>query len=165
MDEGQVADVTKLFPACPEEVVRLWLAPYVDDIGLPRSEGRWLDILGGRPIEFWQGINWVKEERDFSQNGVITADCARCLNEMHRAYFENEQNAFACIENGRDRTIRAMVFLRENQILPGPLVAIKHTPESPLEIVDGSHRLLGYHLALKMPFQFNRSQAVWVGRP
>ena len=52
------AILKEMLPNFPDALAQEWLAPYVDELGPPKSFGRWLNILAGKPLEFWSEVSW-----------------------------------------------------------------------------------------------------------
>ncbi|WP_146147849.1 hypothetical protein [Phyllobacterium sophorae] len=156
-----------VFPNFPDELAEEWLAPFVTELGEPNSDGRWLNILGGRPLDFWRGVAWYKECVDLITlvGSALTQESNRTLAEMEMGYFNGVSNPYSqYMPNGRETTLQALEYLRTHQVFHSPPVLLCH-PSGTIDIMDGNHRMLAYVLAVREnPPSANSAQFVWIGR-
>lgn len=163
MDERTRVIIAETFPNFPEPLAEEWLAPFVAELGAPRFPGRWQYILAGRGIEFWKTACWTLERVDLVD--VVTAKLnpatMRMLGEMEMAYFEGIRTPYSQITDGKERTLRALEYLKEHHVFPSPPALLYDSTGA--EIMDGNHRILAFVLARRMhPPAACREQEVWV---
>jgi len=162
-----IADIQKDLPGWPDEVVEEWLHFYANDIGWPPPEplgGRWNDILGSRPLSWWNNVTWKKEtvtcwpEKLSSKSRAIVNST---IKEVAKAPAEDET---------RKRVKRAMDYILDNGAFPNAMAAMR-VPTG-LQFVDGNHRMSAFCGVQKMPdAAFERlkktrpslEQEVWIG--
>jgi hypothetical protein len=168
MDQTTRALLKDALPNFPDALAEEWLAPYVSELGVPQSSGRWLNILAGRSLDFWRNVSWSLERIDLIIliQSKLTSACNRALTEMEMAYFDGITNPYSKqIPDGRERTSRALTYLQTHHVFPSPPAFLCH-PNGMVEIVDGNHRMLAFILAMKLhPPAAKPIQDVWLGRP
>jgi hypothetical protein len=166
MDETIRTLLRDILPNFPDALAEEWLAPYVSELGAPQSYGRWLNILAGKPLDFWRDVSWTLAGIDLvvAVQSSLTSACNAALTEMERAYFDGIANPYSQISDGRERTLLTLTFLQKHRVFPNPPAFFCY-PTGLLEIVDGNHRMLAFILAMRMhPPAANPMQHVWIGR-
>jgi hypothetical protein len=167
MDNATRTLLKEILPNVPDTLAEEWLAPYVAMEGPPQSHGRWLNIFAGKPLDFWRNVSWELECVNLVSilQASLTPDSNRALTEMESGYFEGVSNPYSQqIQDGKERTLRALSFLQLHHVFPCPPVLLRHPDES-IEIVDGNHRVLAFVQAMKAyPPTANAVQKAWVGK-
>jgi hypothetical protein len=167
MDDKSRALLKDLLPNFPDALATDWLMPFVDELGAPRSSGRWLNILAGRPLKFWRNVSWTLERVDLVLivQSRLTSGCNLGLTEMETGYFEGVSNVYSQqIPDGRERTLQALAFLEAHRVFPRPPALLRY-PSGMMEIVDGNHRMLAFVRAMKMhPQAADPVQGIWIGQ-
>jgi hypothetical protein len=167
MDENMRLMIKGAMPTLPDALAEEWIVPFVQEIGAPQSSGRWLNILGGYPLEFWCDTSWTLET--INLRGVVAGkldfDSNFTLTEMERGYFDGIRNDFSIsMPHGKETTLQALEYLRTHRIFRGPPVLLC-LPGGRFEIMDGNHRMLAYVLAMRAyPPEADEVQEVWLGR-
>ena len=137
----------KDLPNFPDEIIRDWLATYIETEGWPPCEdhnvvpeNRWAYLLGKRPVRYWQSIIWEKKELQTSEL-KFTPESESTLAHLIEAYVYGKENIYSIElgENGFRRYSSLLMFVAKNTGLPVPPVMISH--EGLLEVVDGNHRI------------------------
>lgn len=131
-------------PDWPDDVIEQWLLYHANspETGWPPPEpfgaSRW-SLLLNRPWSWWQGVHWTEAQSPLTLDTLCKDDQITQV-EMADAYFGGKRNSYSQIESGPRRVFNVMQHLREEGLLPRPIVALE-TNGGGLTAVDGSHRL------------------------
>jgi hypothetical protein len=144
-------------PNFPDEVIHDWLEYYANTLGWPTSHPRWLGILYGKDLAFWQNVHWEKQTLN-----PITIPMSRetnsVISDMYQAFVKNRDNIFSSHTDGKQRFRDAFVFFVTNGVFPRPICLLNQN--NIYSVVDGNHRLLAYLTYSRMleAYQLDRSQ-------
>lgn len=158
--------IQSLFPAMPPDVLNLWLGPGVDNYGWPFqsvldsiTDSEWSGFLLGRSLSFWSQVEWrllaltvnpaIFHPDTISRFDWIIDNCAF-----------GEETPTANLQNTKQRFWAATSFIRANQAMPQPLVALFNGCD--FTILDGNHRLAA---AVFLRLDKNFSFPAWVAFP
>ena len=132
----------------PDEVIEDWLLPFANDIKWPPKHQRWEGILFGRTVEFWQVKKWKKQDIDLSEI-IFSQNTIEIFNGLYEAYILGQDNLYIReIKNGQLRFQKALLYLLKNGKFPKPIYLLSE--QNQYSIVDGNHRFIAWHTALKM---------------
>ncbi len=164
------------FPHFPEEVLDIWLKPYLSVCGWPPHEdrtmlpqGRWKGILSVRPVSFWAKVHWRKEHGELHFRDLAT-NSQEAIVGIRDAHLFGKVNSYCEISDAKERLKRIMAFVAQNGVLPSPVILLR-TARS-LAVVDGHHRLVIYFMNKEPQFrqalhsgvaEFKSDQPMWVG--
>lgn len=161
-------------PDWPADVIRQWLLVYAQGTaGWPppdplTPESRWKGLIS-RPLSWWQGVVWTRVLSPLDKSEICALD-RDTQGKMHHAYFGGGYNEYSFISDGRERALSVLLFIREHGTLPAAPIAMKISDG--LTFVDGSHRMVAWHIYTELA-ETNKlsdgaavrasSQPVWVG--
>lgn len=138
-------------PNFPEEIIDLWLAPFVETEGWPPCNdhakvpgNRWRYLLGEKPVTYWENIQWEKEELDLAKL-QLTGKSAATIQQLVAGYVLGQENMYTQTlgQNGKDRFDRVFRYLIENGTLPAPPIIINEGDDG-YTVVDGNHRIAAF---------------------
>lgn len=172
----------KDLPNFPEEIITDWLATYVQSEGWPPCESnnivpnnRWKYLLGNRPVNYWQNIQWTKQKLQIDEI-KFTPESESTIAYLIEAYIEGKENFYSLElgENGKQRFRSLLMYMAQNRCFPVPPVLVSN--RGIMEVVDGNHRITvgvsWLHLQYRKEFRdmfdfnpesFNGSIEAWVG--
>lgn len=113
--------------------------------------------LKGRPIEWWKGVSWAMEKRQFNVQDLLATDRAvlRTMIELHKSKAPPEAYR---LKGSAARLSSQIEFLTAEGGLPAPPLLLE-TPAGS-KIIDGFHRIA----ALQICGSSESPQPTWVGR-
>ncbi|MEK7649592.1 MAG: hypothetical protein AAB367_01320 [Patescibacteria group bacterium] len=137
-------------PNIPEEVVRLWLLPWVKTLGWPPSGRIWNLRLGGESIAFWNDATWKKEKLHLPSL-PYSPGYFDTMQGLHEAYIQGKENPYSrdLGENGRRRFHRSLKYIVKHRIFPKPPILYPNEIEK-YEIMDGNHRFFALIAATRI---------------
>jgi hypothetical protein len=169
----------KDLPNFPDEVLSDWLLPFVPNAGWPpaksfedRPMGRWADLLMGKPLTYWRGIQWSKVDRHVSAQQLDQPSIERVVN-LALAAVRGDVNPWSVgIPNLKQRFDSVVEYILVHGSIPRSPTLV-NTPLG-LSIIDGNHRMAAYlycygYFKLDVPpglqLKTNEIQTFWLGEP
>ena len=162
MNDYQASRTT--FPKMPEEIFTLWLDARIKRKGWPPQGIVWQGYLCGKTIDFWQKLNWTKQEVFLSKE-LIGRLSWPVLTQLINGNVNGANNVvMAYVEDSRERFAKIMAYAQANHNIPGTIILLKTGQQ--YEIVDGNHRLAAL-IWLQETFEARKKliypQAAWIG--
>lgn len=169
LSAAQLAAVVRTLPNFPEDLIQEWLAPYVLSEGWPPSVdfagfpiGRWRDLLGQRPLTFWNLVRWTRESLRFRLQ-QLHGESLRAVLGLAAGYTGKARDPIASrIRDGKKRFDGLVGFISKSGRLPVP-PAVLLTPHG-LEIMDGYHRIAAFAHVQGERVAVAEMQEFWVAR-
>lgn len=149
-----ISTIKNDLPNFSNEIIEEWILPYATKIGWPPKHPRWDDILCNKNLYFWRNVQWEKKQVDlnkinfdyFTNNGIM---------EMIQAYFQNINNAFSSIDDGRDRCLNSLFYFLQYGRFPKPIYLLRN--QNDYSIVDGNHRMVSFQMFQFIANIYNKS--------
>ena len=146
MREAELFEKIKMdLPNFPEEVVRLWLLPFAEDIGWPPTPlSEWNGKLENKNLDFWKESSWEKTSVNLDEV-VFSFWQIQANKGMYAAFVLNQNNAYSQTL-GEKSKIHFNKILREmlqTGIFKEPAIFFEAEPGK-FNITDGNHKYLAY---------------------
>jgi hypothetical protein len=127
-------------PNFPDDIIMDWIEPYAQTIGWPPVHKRWLGILFGNDLEFWQSVIWEKEILDLAAIPMspITNSALIGLSDAVKGV----KNPYSEIENVVERHNNALKYFVIHGVFPKPICLLKENGS--YSVVDGNHRITAF---------------------
>jgi hypothetical protein len=175
--EDSIAVVRADLPNTPDEILDVWLKPYVEILGWPPCSdihtvpgGRWRGILSKRPVAFWARVRW-RQENGAIEFHELDDDSLHAVVGLRDAHVFGITNAYSEITDGGQRLTDIISYVLKHGCIPSAVIFLE--TGSQLSVIDGHHRLVAYFLNRDSRFreklppgvaEFNATVRKWIGR-
>jgi hypothetical protein len=177
VNDNFIAMLRADLPNTPDEVLDVWLKPYVEILGWPPCSdinavpsGRWWGILSKRSVSFWSRVRWRQEDGavEFLD---LDYDSQQAVLGLRDAHVFGIPNAYSQITDGEQRLTGIMSYALKHGSIPSALIFLD--TGSQLSAIDGHHRLVAYFLNRDSKFratlpsgttEFSPTLHKWIGR-
>ncbi|MFZ3020295.1 MAG: hypothetical protein WA051_02130 [Minisyncoccia bacterium] len=137
-------ELKKIAPNIPDEVIKIWLLPFAEGVGLPTKDNEWDKKKTGEKIKFWDDAKWEKIKIDLSKIDY-SKTYFDAMKGLHEAYVQGIHNDYSKLlgEDGKKRFWSAFVYIIKNGKFPQP--PIMATDEiGKYQLLDGNHRFFAF---------------------
>jgi hypothetical protein len=138
-------DIKASLPNWPDDVIDqglLKLANRGSDTGWPPPKNlqgsAWENILGRRPLSWWERIDWHLEERGVNFN-ALCAGTRRIVNALIDGHLNDTPNIYSVGDNSKTRFFDALGSIAKNGIFSYPIITVRL--DDGLSVLDGNHRV------------------------
>lgn len=154
-----------LLPNFPNEVICHWIDKCIRKSGWPPAGIEWDGFLLGRPLSFWQKIEWKKTEVNLSWPllGPRSQFTTKYIIDAHVYNKPNLVSAY--VQDSRTRFLYIMKYALDNGTIPGPLVLVEENNH--YEVAEGNHRvavLIALQNSKSTQTKIYLPQQAWVGK-
>lgn len=154
-----------LLPNFPDEVFTSWIDKCIRKSGWPPIGIEWDGFLLGRPVSYWQRIEWKYLEVHLSWPllGPRSRFTTKCLIDAHVNDLPNLVSAY--VQDSRTRFLYIMKYALDNGTVPGPLVLVEEN--NLFEIAEGNHRvavIIALQSSMSSQTKIYLPQQAWVGK-
>lgn len=176
-NDNSIAILRDHLPNAPDEVLDVWLKPYVEILGWPPCPeihimpgGRWRGILSNRSVAFWAQVRWRQEDGPVEFNDLDDAS-QQAVFGLRDAHVYRIPNAYTEITDGKERLAGIMSYVMKHGCIPPALIFLD--AGSRLSVIDGHHRLVAYFLNRDIRFRealpagvaaFSTMARKWIGK-